>query len=134
MVEPKAEAPEGLTPVRSDLLLVKDLDQSGIYYYWQAISGDKLSPNLATLDEVKEWFCEYAWSFYPDIERRKRVCDRRSGVERRKNLDRATFGQRRKSRGRRSTDILMKVDKDLFSEKIQQFHLDSVIAVDPDGL
>lgn len=94
--------------------LFRDFIDGRICFYWAAEIGMQLSPQLATRQEAEEWWRAFRFSQYPGSERRCSIQDRRSNMEKRHRLAKGA----RAGAGRRATDVLIRVDCDLASDKI----------------
>ncbi|MEH6576153.1 MAG: hypothetical protein V7731_03655 [Amphritea sp.] len=105
--------------------LVKDLSHSGIIYYWIDDSGEKISPDIACLTLAEEWRTKYLFSTYEGEGRRRSIIDRRRDEENREHLDTTLLDVGPNSDGRRIADISVKVDIDLFAEKIKKVLLEN---------
>jgi len=101
--------------------LVKDLNDSGIVYYWLDDGGMRISPEIPCITLAEEWRIKYLFSTYKGGERRHSIIDRRQNQDKRIDLERTYFVSLMKPDGRRIADTPVKVDIDLVAEKIRSY-------------
>ncbi|WP_415903238.1 hypothetical protein ACMXYR_05680 [Neptuniibacter sp. QD29_5] len=100
--------------------LVKDFINYEIVFYWADESLTPCSPHLHSITAAEEWWKKYLFSQYQGPERRKSIVDRRSNHDKRNSMDKNQYS-RSNPLGRRESDKPVKVEIDLFQEKIKEF-------------
>jgi hypothetical protein len=100
--------------------LVKDLLEGRIVFYWLFEDGIQVSHHLHTLQEAEEWWKEFMFAQYEGNNRRRSIHDRRKNHDHRKQLELIERYGRSNPLGRRETDSPIRVDIDLFQEKISR--------------
>lgn len=103
------------------MVLVKDLSDSGIVFYWVNEVGGQISPELATLNLAHEWHQQVLFETYLGEERRVSVIDRRSDRDKRDSMIRNYISSQANPHGRRVSDVAVEVDLDLVKEKLKEF-------------
>jgi hypothetical protein len=103
------------------MMLVKDLSDSGIIFYWVDAAGGRISPELATLNLAHEWHQQALFEAYSGEERRVSVIDRRSDWDKRDIMVRNYISSQANPHGRRASDVVAEVDLDLVKEKLKEF-------------
>ncbi len=99
--------------------LFKDFVDGRICFYWSDDADRQVSPTLATLQEAEEWWKLYQFSQYTGLEKRQSIHDRRSNYDKRQRVDRMLNPSRFAHHGRRASDLPVRVDQDLATEKIR---------------
>lgn len=99
--------------------LVRDIDDEGIYYYWEDLEDTAVSPRLPCMVIAKEWRDKYMFSKYRGRERRRSHIDRRLNMAKRKETDALLFVSRHKPQGRRVTDKPVYLAEDLVTDKLK---------------
>ncbi|MBV1789035.1 hypothetical protein KQ940_13335 [Marinobacterium sp. D7] len=100
------------------MYLIKDLQEGRIVYYWLDADDRLISPHLSTIQHAEEWWKLYSFARYDGDERRSSVIDRRSNTEKRRRMESANRYTSINPYGRRTTDIPVKVHRDLVPEKM----------------
>lgn len=102
--------------------LVKDLNPSGIVYFWINDLSEQISPDIPTFQLAEEWRTRFIFSQYEGNERRTSVIDRRKDQDQRLNVDRSLDASRSKPEGRREADSKIQIDIDLAVEKLKVYY------------
>ena len=100
--------------------LVKNLTDNGIRFYWTDESEQRLSPELATFEQAKEWRIQTLFDTYKDVERRASIIDRRSDSDKRERMSKNYQSLQTNPQGRRLADKVVEVYIDLVKQKFQE--------------
>lgn len=103
----------------ADLLLVKNLHNGRVVFYWVNKQGKRVSSILHNQTAAEEWWKTYMFSQYEGIERRHSIADRRACSTTR-SLIKERKNESDVNPGRRETDGPIKVDIDLYQKKIKE--------------
>ncbi|MGH1461421.1 MAG: hypothetical protein ACRBB6_05265 [Neptuniibacter sp.] len=102
--------------------LVKDLSEEGVVLYWISEDSRMLSPHLRTMVDAEEWWKKHMFAQHPGKERRSSIYDRRKDLSMRKHFEFSDNFTRLNPLGRRKTDMPVKVNVDLFQQKLQSYY------------
>lgn len=104
----------------TSLLLVKNLHQERVVFYWVSKLGKRVSPLKNTQELAEEWWKTFMFSTYEGQERRRTIIDRRKCFNTRTIMDQRT-NIATDPVGRRITDHPLEVKFNLYDKKIKEF-------------
>jgi len=104
------------------MLLIKDVIDNRVVYYWADESESQESPSFPNLSNAEEWWVQENFSAYEGIERRGSIHDRRKLQDHLKTEQLSGFIKRLNPNGRRYTDEPIRISIDKSRVKILQLY------------